>query len=427
MFFPEFTCIYSRLCLPRWKVRDGVQDCATPYALDDATDELQAFNSCFASEFRCNEIGRCIPREWVKDGSKDCSSKNSSDEIESLANCDNEFRCVTSGKCIKRYRVMDNFTDCDDKSDEIHSLTCNLTNEFRCRNNGRCIPRSWKLDGTKNCDDGSDELVEKQKTTCTADEFHCHNSIRCVSNNYLCDGMNHCGDCSDEIEACSSPTMWRCPSHPSSCILLSYACQNRSNCPVASDNPVNFPGFKCNIYKPNGTTEKCLIPQWTLYDTHPTCTDRSDICYENETFQCAYCLTDITKRKIVAKNQICDGIIDCKDLSDECMCMKKVRGDDENGIEDLCESMCYSLDSDPCKKCVLGQIYCKEDDLCIGTDQLCDGKSDCPNSRVDETFCTKVTINVTDSSVKDFPCWPVNDSSLMDYFQGHIFPVNATK
>lgn len=235
-------------------------------------------------------------------------------------------------------------------------------------------------DGTNNCVDGSDENVA-ENYNCTKDEFRCHNGKRCISNIYKCDGMDHCGDCSDEIEACESPGMLRCPGDPlKTCIPFSFSCDALVDCPRSNtDNPGYLPGFKCKSVALLRVSH-CYVPQWRLNDEISMCSDESDICFVDGKFVCTKCMDGSL---MISKKQLCDGVIDCRDLSDECIC-----GSQKRGVENLCNQVCYAPNP-KCGSCNPGQIRCTNEDKCIDKTQICDGVVDCSKSGIDEIYCSK--------------------------------------
>nr|XP_039257079.1 low-density lipoprotein receptor-related protein 2-like isoform X3 [Styela clava] len=421
----EFTCKHSRLCLPRWVVRDGNIDCKTT-EVDDDSDEMASLDYCNETEFKCSN-GRCIPREWVFDKMNDC--KTGEDENEPFSSCNEsaEFRC-DNGQCVKRFRVKDGHPDCENGADERKNLTqCVTTTEFRCNDSGRCIPRSWVVDGVENCKDGSDEVIYWNQT-CSSNEFRCHSGRRCIALKYLCDGMDHCGDCSDEIEGCNEARMWRCPHDPSICIPQSYACDGFRDCPAGKDNPQYLPGFECKKTVLGTKEEMCNIPQWTLYDNHTLCEDKSDLCFQNGSFNCARCVSD---NKIIARRQMCDGVIDCTDLSDECLCNSNRNN---TNLMKFCDSICYNAGN--CENnCRTGELYCKEDKMCVNRFKICDGVIDCTISALDEKLCVQPEAEVgLKSNTTDFKCWKISDAilnvlkafNLMEIYE-NIYATDGTK
>ncbi|XP_078491522.1 uncharacterized protein LOC108950445 isoform X1 [Ciona intestinalis] len=407
----EFMCTKSLKCIQRWKVMDGKYDCATMLIPNDTSDEEAPLSNCTNSELRCQSEGnstKCIPRDWVMDGVPDCSQ--GTDELSALV-CDQEkeFQCVWNGRCIPRYRVNDDYKDCEDGSDEAINITC-LNTEFACLGindspisiGRRCIPKTWQLNNITDCADESDEFTAPLNGSCPEGSFQCENSLRCIPRSYLCDGLDHCGDCSDEIEECEVPVMFRCPNDiRRTCLHWSYACDPYADCPNVEDDIFTVgPGFKCQ--KQNGLSDVkqyCILPQWSLKDSYFSCDDRSDLCYQNDTFHCSLCLDGKT---VIAPRQICDGIFDCPDLSDECLCVA-------SSLEtaELCNNVCYGYPSSPCSKCNKEEFLC--DGMCLPYSKVCNGILDCHISSIDERWCTIESETFMPIRPKDFTCEPVPD------------------
>lgn len=138
--------------------------------------------------------------------------------------------------------------------------------------------------------------------------------------------------------------------------------------------------------------------------------------------------------KIFGK-QLCDGVIDCPNLTDECLCpsTKLEESDDQESItSEICNKICYhDLKTDlhtkkerdeffqtsagfknlsnnsvqPCDMCEIGHMLCRgsvgskftqklnHPDIwkCINLYRVCDGKWDCENG-IDEFYCSPDTI-----------------------------------
>ena len=388
---------------------DGKIDCNASL-LPDHSDEVSSLPFCTTSEFSCydgkkedNSSLRCIPREWVRDEDEDCV--NGLDEKVRLKQCfnDTEFHCLVDERCIPRYRVLDGTSDCSDGSDEKQPLDCIPSEEFRCRSNGRCVPRSWRGNKMINCPDGSDEMPMMKTEPCVTGEFRCKNNKRCIPQSLLCDGMNHCGDCSDEIEECAEPRMLRCSNDTESkCIHRSYSCDDVVDCPNNADDIISGFGFKCSVSAiPGQRSLHCILPQWTLFDQYSSCDDKSDLCASNASL-CTQC---VFSNMTISPKQICDGIFDCPDLSDECVCSSGLPSHNRTCL--LCENICYGDKSAACKNCNCGQVYC--DQQCITRSKVCDGVVDCPTTEIDENFCSasrkRIVAEETDSN---FLCDPVD-------------------
>lgn len=99
-------------------------------------------------------------------------------------------------------------------------------------------------------------------------------------------------------------------------------------------------------------------------------------------------------------------MLDSRDLSDECLCMGNL-GYGE--VADLCDSVCYNTLSLACEHCDVGQIYCREDNMCVNQSQLCDLITDCPKSELDEKYCTRRETEQIEMADHDFRCWDMNE------------------
>ncbi|CAK8693025.1 unnamed protein product [Clavelina lepadiformis] len=410
----EFTCAKTKLCIERWRVMDGNDDCSSN-TIEDTSDEQTMLPSCNDLEYACDVTGdhprRCIPRDWVMDGAQDCLAGD--DERTPFSDCFNEteFLCPKQGRCIPRYRVMDKFEDCNDGADEVGPLLCNSTLEFCCQVNGRCIPRSWRGNKLNDCFDWSDEGDLYSNESCQTHEFLCHNRKRCIPTSYLCDGIDHCGDCSDEIENCEEPRMFRCSGNETGkCINWEYSCDQYRDCSDFSDDITSITGFKCESKVTADYSRYCVIPQWTLESSYSSCNDNSDICYRNDTFQCARCLNN---KIVIAPRQICDGVVDCPDLTDECVCFQY----QHKQTNQVCERVCYGFDSNECSQCGPGELLCPEDKVCLSKEKICDGVIDCPLSGLDEKACTDQRTTGTTSIVPDFRCPDISakDKTLLGF------------
>jgi len=109
--------------------------------------------------------------------------------------------------------------------------------------------------------------------------------------------MSYC----DDNEKCTG--VFQC--NDNGLILFSQFCDEIVDCFDGSDEIQNQPGFKCN---------RCILPQSNLYDDFAHCDDSSDLCFGNNCFSC------FDKRLLISFKQVCDGVIDCYDMSDECLC-----------------------------------------------------------------------------------------------------------
>lgn len=91
---------------------------------------------------------------------------------------------------------------------------------------------------------------------------------------------------------------------------------------------------------------------------------------------------------IINKHQLCNGVIDCGDLSDECLCDKREWAESHpqryRQITDICDAQMVEP-----RLCKIGEFSCTKSkhSKCVKSHQLCDGVNDCGNSE-DEQSCT---------------------------------------
>ncbi|CAK1590912.1 unnamed protein product [Parnassius mnemosyne] len=117
------------------------------------------------------------------------------------------FNCLGGG-CVSQAKYCDGNFDCDDGSDENFCTNhlpdeelCKQTNQYMCVDKKRCIPDVWVCNKYTDCEDGSDEinctaLLETDKNS-TCKGFVCDGK-RCISNLWTCDGTYDCDDRTDE-------------------------------------------------------------------------------------------------------------------------------------------------------------------------------------------------------------------------------------
>ena len=88
-------------------------------------------------------------------------------------------------------------------------------------------------------------------------------------------------------------------------------CDGTVDCFDKSDETQYRHGFKCVAID---SDRKCILPQRNLHDNVAQCKDESDLCINNSCFQC------FDRRLLISSKQVCDGLFDCYDWSDECLC-----------------------------------------------------------------------------------------------------------
>ena len=245
-----------------------------------------------------------------------------------------------TGKCNKYY-------DCSDHSDELN-CSCN-ENEFQCqcyKNNPvdcktkgsssftGCIPIDQQNDGIGQCSDGSDENYQVKKnincgqcdvtinrlidaTQCnfnppiSCDTSTCYNTLSILCSNIDCNKTDFIcvSNCSHNTTTKQCNRAFQCDDGR---LGLTYQlCNGLIDCIDKSDEIQHHHGFKCVAVDSN---RKCILPQRNLHDNVAQCRDKSDLCINNSCFQC------FDQRLFISSNQVCDGLFDCYDWSDECLC-----------------------------------------------------------------------------------------------------------
>ena len=135
-----------------------------------------------------------------------------------------------------------------------------------------------------------------------------------------------------------------------SVIMGDQFCDGHIDCPDGSDEMQGRRGFQC----PGHSNRSCLLPQLNLYDDVAHCEDESDLCAKRQRFQC-FSEPDV----IISRNQVCDGVENCWDNSDEYTQDERIRGFD-----------CPKNSFDPI-------FICLDKKKFINIYQVCDGRFDC--------------------------------------------------
>nr|XP_018670728.1 low-density lipoprotein receptor-related protein 2-like [Ciona intestinalis] len=265
---------------------------------------------------------------------------------------------------------------------------------FRC-DDGREIPAGKFCDGKFDCYDGSDEVGEiflpnYSKYICQP--LH-HNHSCALDRGYICNGTITCGDVTPCDVACDSH--YRCQ-HTSQCVDRSTICDGNScNGCVEDIGWMGGVGFKCIR---QGAL--CTLPQQLLWDNVKDCDDGEDLCVISgeygghpstiNTTLCHQC-TDGTM--LIPIPRVCDGVFDCSDLSDECMCSHPLP---------VCGAIqlrypIFEHIQNINLHCDVGQMSCG-DRKCIARHQVCDGVVDCMDYRDERPPYCLATIPCDDAT-----------------------------
>ena len=193
----------------------------------------------------------------------------------------------------------------------MQARICNGSDEPQCfkktlhQNQLFIIQRLEKMEEcrlTPNCD--TSNCYEARSTDCKNSD--------CNLTDIICTLKDHCFE-----NQCNNSKLsnkgFQCES--GELILESQFCDGISHCLDESDEKRKQPGFKCSK-----GINACILPQRNLYDEVKHCTDGSDLCSESSDS----CFECFDKLLLISSKQVCDGIIDCYDLSDECLCHSKI-------------------------------------------------------------------------------------------------------
>ena len=215
----------------------------------------------------------------------DCT--DASDEIgcackenEFTCDCVTRKTCPSVDGCLRKHELVDGFNRCLDERILLRSF--GKIDIFRLSSVSECIDI-----GFPQCDN----------TTCYNSTFSFCVDGKCFESHVIC--TSYC----DNEKLCKG--VFQCSDN--SLIFRSQFCDGFPDCADRSDEITNQPGFKCS---------RCILPQSNLYDDVAHCDNNLDFCFINNTncFQC------FDKRLHISFKQVCDGVSDCYDMSDECLC-----------------------------------------------------------------------------------------------------------
>ncbi|KAJ8950523.1 hypothetical protein NQ318_015267 [Aromia moschata] len=323
------SCIPGKRC-------DRIFDCL------DSSDEKGCEGFCDLSEFRCND-GGCIDERLRCDHLKDC--RDGSDEENCVFGCPGDQFPCNDGLCLDSRRRCDRIPDCADGSDEVdcpgaesQNRTCR-EDELDCGD--ECINISFRCDGFHDCKDGRDELG--CAVVCSAEQFECTSDGRCIDNAQKCDGNSDCSDGSDEANCPRRCSSGQLTCRDGSCYERHQQCDGTYDCQDGTDEigcPCRPDEFQC------WDSNQCI-------DSSLRCNRRNDCRDGSDEYNCRYITTtsapETTTRppiscpagyqpcaslnQCVRREQICDGRVDCSDLSDETNCRKCFYLLNEGGLD----------------------------------------------------------------------------------------------
>nr|XP_039263809.1 low-density lipoprotein receptor-related protein 2-like isoform X1 [Styela clava] len=359
------TCIAIELfCNGRVDCPDGSDEIISTENVTDGTSCTSRHNP---SGLRC-----VLPEHHVCDDVRHCKDVEDERYCKSSVTDDSHYTCKNNNTIYAATKVCNFKDDCCDSSDECGIPGCNKT--FTCPNNGKCIAFDKFCDGNDDCEDGSDEITSNMSGFMCENKFNDHNKKCVLPQQYVCDNLDHCENRADE---CGSDCRHSFICDDGQCINRGDFCDGTNHCRDNSDERMGELGFKCDVTQKFGDViRSCVLPQKLLFDDTLYCKDHSDECGNNGT--CFKCFNDDF---FISKRQVCDGIFDCPDLSDECLCMEE-----NDNVSKVCNSYCQGQDTDSCTHCENDQIVCDGGDNCINVTYICDGISHCVDG-TDEASC----------------------------------------
>ena len=261
---------------------------------------LKLLNHNFGTVFlffteRCDGILDCL------DSTDEIGCKCKDDQFTCHCYSQVESDCYYKDACISIESYRDGIQDCPDGSDEILSLLNALRYD-------QCSLSIRRLNEVEDC-------IRLGLPTCSESTCFKTPSLNCSTPTYECDAldvicMSQSSNCADNITELSYPA-FQCLD--GSLIFASQFCDGQSDCPDESDETRNQPGFKCKQSK-----SACVLPQRNLYDDVAHCVDQADLCNKDA----SSCFECFDKGLMISLKQVCDGVIDCWDLSDECLCYR---------------------------------------------------------------------------------------------------------
>lgn len=200
---------------------------------------------------------------------------------------------------------------------EKPSLVCEKF-QFMCKSNDECIDHKYVCDGSDDCSDASDEEEAPDGPCPSRCDFKCDGS-RCIEKHQVCDGSADCIDESDEsVPQCHNADHdeysisiddhceeFMCDN--GNCVLYEQRCDLVDNCGDDTDE-MDCPSLEMS------TSKSFILPD----DQDDPDPQKSDEDYEVDISDCKspdyYCLKN---RKCIPVHQLCDGISQCSDDSDE--------------------------------------------------------------------------------------------------------------
>jgi hypothetical protein len=286
-----------------------------------------------------------------------CSSSFASPKPSHTTNPNGLWRCKSNQHYISEQRINDGHIDCFDGEDELVPVDETITRPYRYRCSSsipiQYVSTNQLGDGERNCQDGSDEVspfVNWNSLQCLEDDLYTCEILRSDEKilkvhlrfHYYCNSLWDTWDGNDELNCTNwicSKTFIQC-NETGQCIKPSWRCDNEWDCANGEDE------LNCNTNQPrlflenkcNHSNEFFCITFDFIRDpeNHRPCInysqagdDKEDCLGARDERNTVWCREDnkmlgdrfrCANGSCLLPNQVCNGIKDCEEGTDEQLC-----------------------------------------------------------------------------------------------------------